>query len=225
MLRLFFDIAGYTVLFAILLFAPAHTLHWWRAWILIAVLVIVRIISAISVLRVNKTILGERAKIPIQSGQPFIDKILITLFMGSYAALVAFCSFDVFHSRLFAAPGLYISSLGLVLFILGWSIITIVLRTNRFALAVIRHQEESGHSVVNRGIYGIIRHPMYAGLCPLIVGMCLWLESYAGALLAMIPIGILIIRIDVEEKFLKKELKGYENYTAQVRYRLIPGIW
>jgi protein-S-isoprenylcysteine O-methyltransferase Ste14 len=113
----------------------------------------------------------------------------------------------------------------LILFILGWWIITIVLRTNPFAVTVVRYQEELHHAVVDRGIYRTIRHPMYAGLALVIVGMCLWLESYAAALLAIVPIGTLMIRIHVEEKFLKRELKGYENYTKQVRYRLIPGIW
>ena len=55
--------------------------------------------------------------------------------------------------------------------------------------------------------------------------MPLWLESYAAALLASVPIGTLVVRIVVEEQFLRRELAGYDAYTERVRYRLIPYVW
>jgi protein-S-isoprenylcysteine O-methyltransferase Ste14 len=55
--------------------------------------------------------------------------------------------------------------------------------------------------------------------------MALWLESYAGALLAIVPVGILVVRSLVEEQFLRRELKGYDAYTERVRHRLIPFLW
>jgi protein-S-isoprenylcysteine O-methyltransferase Ste14 len=66
---------------------------------------------------------------------------------------------------------------------------------------------------------------MYAGAVLLLVGMPLWLESYAAAMLASVPIGLLALRILVGEQFLKRELKGYDAYTERVRYRLIPFLW
>ena len=66
---------------------------------------------------------------------------------------------------------------------------------------------------------------MYAGAVLLVIGMPLWLESYAAALLASVPIGTLALRIPVEERFLRRELKGYDAYTERVRYRLIPFLW
>jgi protein-S-isoprenylcysteine O-methyltransferase Ste14 len=65
----------------------------------------------------------------------------------------------------------------------------------------------------------------HAGAVPLLVGMPLWLESYAAALLASVPIGMLAVRIVVEEQFLRRELAGYDAYTERVRYRLIPCVW
>jgi protein-S-isoprenylcysteine O-methyltransferase Ste14 len=103
--------------------------------------------------------------------------------------------------------------------------IALVLKTNAFAATVIRHQEERQHAVVDTGVYSIVRHPMYAGLVPVMVGMCLWLESYAAAFLVSIPVGILVLRIRLEERFLRRELKGYDEYAARVRRRLIPGLW
>jgi len=60
---------------------------------------------------------------------------------------------------------------------------------------------------------------------PLLIGMPLWLESYAAAMLASVLIGMLVLRILVEEQFLRRELKGYDAYTKRVRYRLIPLLW
>ena len=225
MFRLIVDVAGYIALFAFFLFLPAGTLHWWRAWLLLVLLFIVRIVSTISIARVNRGVLIERSKLPIHSGQPLADKILLFSFMASFAGMVAFASLDVFRFHLLPAPPMIVSSTGIVLFLWGWWIITVVLRTNAFAATVVRHQKERRHTVVTTGIYSIIRHPMYAGLIPVLVGLDLWLESYAAALVAMVPIGILVVRIHLEERFLKRELEGYEAYAAKVRRRLIPGIW
>jgi protein-S-isoprenylcysteine O-methyltransferase Ste14 len=101
----------------------------------------------------------------------------------------------------------------------------VLLISNAFASTVVRYQAERGHTVVNTGIYRVVRHPMYAGLIPTLVGMCLWLQSYAAALLVVVPIGILVARIVLEERLLGKELGGYDTYVANVRYRLIPGVW
>jgi protein-S-isoprenylcysteine O-methyltransferase Ste14 len=66
---------------------------------------------------------------------------------------------------------------------------------------------------------------MYAGTVLLLIGMPLWLESYATALLASVPMGMLAVRIRIEEQFLRRELEGYDAYTERVRYRLIPFVW
>ena len=71
----------------------------------------------------------------------------------------------------------------------------------------------------------MVRHPMSAGAVPLLVGMPLWLESYAAALLASVPIGTLVLRILVEKQFLRRALAGYDAYMERVRYRLIPLSW
>jgi protein-S-isoprenylcysteine O-methyltransferase Ste14 len=132
---------------------------------------------------------------------------------------------DVFRFHLMAKPGTLASSLGLVLFVVGWWIMTLTLRENAFAVPVVKHQAERQHTVIDSGVYGVVRHPMYAGAVPLLVGMPLWLESYAAALLASVPIGTLAVRILVEEQFLRRELAGYDAYTERVRSRLIPCVW
>jgi protein-S-isoprenylcysteine O-methyltransferase Ste14 len=207
------------------LFLPAGTLDWWRAWVFLGVVFVGAVASTVSLYRTNKGLLQERFKLPVQKGQPLADKIVVLLLIASFVGLIILIPLDVFRLHLIAKPGALASSLGLVLFIAGWWIMTLALRENAFAVPVVRHQEERQQTVIGSGVYSVVRHPMYSGAVLLLVGMPLWLESYAAAWLASVPIGILVVRILVEEQFLRRELKGYDAYTERVRYRLIPFLW
>lgn len=207
------------------LFVLAGTLDWWRAWVFLGVVFVGMVASTVSVFRVNKDLIEERFKPPIQEGQPLADRIVVVLLLAALFGLIVFIPLDVFRFHLMARPGTLVSSLGLVLFVAGWWIITLALMENPFAATVVRHQEERQHTVIASGVYGVVRHPMYAAAVPLLVGMPLWLGSYAVALLAGVPIGMLALRILVEERFLRRALKGYVAYTEKVRHRLIPFLW
>jgi protein-S-isoprenylcysteine O-methyltransferase Ste14 len=212
-------------IFGGLLFVPAGTLDWWRAWVFLGVVFVGAVASTVSIFRVNKDLLAERFKLPVQQGQPLADKIVVALLIAGFVSVIVCIPLDVFQWHLMATPGTLVSSLGLVLFVVGWWIMTLALRENAFAAPVVKYQEDRQHTVIESGVYGVVRHPMYAGAVPLLIGMPLWLESYAVALLASIPIGTLVVRILVEEQFLRRELAGYNAYTERVRYRLIPFVW
>jgi protein-S-isoprenylcysteine O-methyltransferase Ste14 len=212
-------------IFGGLLLLPAGTLDWWHAWVFLGVVFVGTVASTVSVFRVNKDVLEERFKLPVRQGQPLADKIVVVLLIAAFVSLIVFIPLDVFRLHLMAQPGTLASSLGLALFVVGWWIMTLALRENAFAAPVVKHQAERQHTVISSGVYGVVRHPMYAGAVPLLVGMPLWLESYAAALLASVPIGTLAVRIVVEEQFLRRELAGYDAYTERVRYRLIPCVW
>jgi protein-S-isoprenylcysteine O-methyltransferase Ste14 len=122
-------------------------------------------------------------------------------------------------------PGGLISFLGIALYVAGWWIMSLAMKVNPFAVPVVRLQEERHQRVIHTGVYAVVRHPMYTGFLPFAVGPALWLESYAAALLAIVPIVVLAVRSVFEERFLKRELKGYEAYTEKVHYRLIPFVW
>jgi protein-S-isoprenylcysteine O-methyltransferase Ste14 len=132
---------------------------------------------------------------------------------------------DVFRFHLMAKPGTLVSSSGLVLVVVGWWIMTLARRENALAAPVVKHQKERQDTLIESGVYSVVRHPMSAGAVPLLVGMALWLESYAAALLASVPIGTLVLRILVEKQFLRRALAGYDAYMERVRYRLIPLSW
>jgi protein-S-isoprenylcysteine O-methyltransferase Ste14 len=210
--------------FGVLLFMPAGTLHWWRAWIFLAVVFLCGTVTMLVIGR-NQELLDERYRGPYQKGQPLADKIVLSVFVLSFVAVVAFIPFDVFRVQALGLTPPLIATGGLVLFVAGWTVISVALHENTFAAPVVKHQEERHQQTVDTGLYGIVRHPMYASLPLLLPGMALWLGSCAAALLAMIPIFAIALRIIFEEQFLRRELAGYEAYTHKVRYRMIPFVW
>jgi protein-S-isoprenylcysteine O-methyltransferase Ste14 len=224
-LRLIGGIAYVTAFYGLALFLPAGTLHWWRAWELLVLTVISTTISTIYLSATSPDVVRERWKPPIQKGQPLADKIVLSLFILLYTGTIVLASLDVFRWHLLPKPGAIVSSLGLVLYLSSWFIITRVLRENAFASATVRYQEERQHRVIDTGPYGIVRHPMYAGSIPLVIGLPLWLQSYTAALAGLLVCAIMNGRIILEENFLIRTLPGYEDYVRRVKWRLIPGIW
>ena len=212
-------------LFALALLLPAGTFRWPRAWVFLGVALVAAIWSTVAVARAGGGLLEERFKPPVQKGQPLADKVLVLLLIGSFFGLIVFIALDVFRFHLLPGPPSWLSLAGLALFATGWWIATLALCENAFAAPVVKHQTERAHRVVDTGVYSVVRHPMYAGAVLLIVGMPLWLESSAGALLASVPIAVIVLRILVEERVLRRELPGYDGYTERVRYRIVPFVW
>ena len=216
-----FNVAFY----ALLLFVPAGTLHWWRAWVFLAVTIAVMAVAIFSILPDSADLFSQRAKGVIQKGQPLWDRVLVILLVISFVGQIVFIPLDVFRFHLVPKPGGLVSLFGLALYVAGWRLMTLAMKANPFAVPVVRLQEERHQRVIDTGIYAIVRHPMYAGFAPMVVGPALWLGSYVAALLAIVPIAVLAVRSVFEEKFLNRELKGYAAYVERVRYRLIPFVW
>lgn len=213
------------VLVGVVLFGSAGTLNWPRAWVLLSVMLVIRMLGTWSILRVNPALLEDRARLPVRRGQPLSDRVLLPAFMLSYALVVAFDGFDATRFRILGSPKAVVAGAGLALVVFGWGLVIVTMRTNAYATTVVRYQEDRGHEVVSTGVYGYVRHPMYAGLIAGIAGMGLWLGTNAGALATVVPASILAVRIVVEEGVLRAKLAGYDRYAGRVRYRLVPGLW
>jgi protein-S-isoprenylcysteine O-methyltransferase Ste14 len=220
--RVIFD----AVVVATVLFVAAGTIAWPRAWVLVALLLVIRTVSAIAVFRVNPGLLRERATVLIHQRQPWTDRLLLLAFMGTaFVGVPAVAALDVFHWHWLPSPRPALAGVGLGLFAIGWTIIALALRTNPFAVTVVRIQGERQHTVVDKGIYGVVRHPMYAGNPLVNVGLSLWFGSYAAVLFSAIPLALLVVRIGLEEQFLRRGLPGYREYAGRVMYKLLPGFW
>jgi protein-S-isoprenylcysteine O-methyltransferase Ste14 len=192
---------------------------------LLAVVLVATVASTVVVYRASPGLLEERFKPPVQKEQPLADKIVVSLLLVELFGLMIFIPLDVFHFNFMPKPEPLASAFGLIVFILGWWMMTLALRENAFAAPVVKYQEERHQKVIDTGVYSVVRHPMYVGAVLLMIGMPLWLESDAGVVFAALPIATLAARILIEERFLKRELAGYEDYTKKVRYRLIPFVW
>src|SRR5262245_41898828 len=223
LLRLTFRIVISQVLFAALLFVPAGTLDWWHGWVYLGVLTVMGVAGAAWLYVSNKPVVEERLGGIVQRGQPFVDKLLVLLLLVPLLGWLLFMPLDTFHWHLLPKPGVVLSSLGLVLVCFGYWLMLKAMRDNEFAAPVIKHERKQ--RVVETGSYAVVRHPMYAGFIPYIVGSGLWLESYASVLVGLLLIGLIAARIFLEESFLRRELPGYDAYIQKVRYRLIPYVW
>lgn len=212
-------------LFALMLFGPVGTFAWPRAWVLIGIVGVASVVSLAVLMRDDSGLLAERLKPPIQRGQPTADKVVTMLFLAGYLAAIVFVPLDVFAWHVLPPPPLAVAAAGLLLFLAGWFLLTWAMHVNAFAAPIVKHQAERHQHVVDTGPYAIVRHPMYAGAVPLMLGLPLWLGSTAGALVAFLPILVLGARIAIEERFLRRELHGYDAYTRRVRWRLVPGVW
>jgi protein-S-isoprenylcysteine O-methyltransferase Ste14 len=215
-----------TALVALLLFSSAGTLAWWRGWVLLAVMLCIRTFGAIAVSRVNPELVRERAGLPIHEAQSVGDRwLLLGVLATGFLGLPIVAGLDVFRWHAPARPTAVVAGLGLVLFALGWSLKSLALRANAFAIAVVRVHSERAHAVADSGPYRIVRHPFYAADPLILVGLGLWLQSYLAAMGAVVPLVLMVTRLRMEERFLQRELPGYTDYVARVRFRIIPGVW
>ena len=213
------------LLFSAMLFPAAGTLHWWRAWIFLVVVVVGAIAVMFGILSGDEELLNERYKLPVQKGQPPADVIVTLLFVAAFVGDIVLIPLDVFHFKLLGPPSAFVASLGLLAVLAGWCVIAFALRANSFAAPVVKYQAERHQTVANQGVYRIVRHPMYAGGALFLLGATLWLGSYLAMVVAVVPIGLLAARILIEEQLLRRELEGYVAYTETIRYRLIPFVW
>lgn len=226
MLKVILRLASDVGLVAICLFVPAGTIAWWRGWVLLGVMFLIRGVGAFAVYQVNSSLMHERSRLPVHGDQGWADRLLLLAVLATgFLGLPLIAGFDAFHWHALPRPSPPIASLGLLLFALGWILKNLALRANAFAVTVVRLLSERGHAVAASGPYGVIRHPFYAADPLILFGLSLWLESYLAALCALVPVSLMVVRLQLEERFLLRELPGYESYTENVRFRLIPGVW
>lgn len=217
---------GDAALVASLMFAAAGTVGWARGWTLIGVMLGIRLVGALAVYRVSPALMRERSALPVHHQQSSTDRALVLAVLASgFVGLPIVAALDVFRWHVSATPSRLVSIAGLSLFAIGWTLKSLALRANAFAVTVVRVQRERKHSVADTGVYRVVRHPFYAADPLILVGLGLWLGSYVAAVAAALPVGLMAVRLVLEERFLRAELPGYVAYAERVRYRLIPGIW
>lgn len=205
----------------VLLFLPAGTLHYWQAWVFIIVFMVSVCAIGLYLAIKNPALLERRKKFGPTKEQSPVQKIAISI--GVLALLGVFIFSALSHRFLWSPVPTYISIAGDVLVALGLYINILVFKVNSYGGASIETVE--GQRVIATGLYALVRHPMYVGVLIMILGIPLALDAWWGLVIIAASLPAFIWRILDEEKFLKKDLPGYSEYTQKVRYRLVPHIW
>jgi protein-S-isoprenylcysteine O-methyltransferase Ste14 len=113
----------------------------------------------------------------------------------------------------------------MLVFAAGWSLTVWAMHVNRFFSSVVRIQEERGHQIVTTGPYAWVRHPGYVAGLFVIASSGVALGSWFSVVPAVLMLPALFARTVKEDRFLKQNLPGYLDYSAKVRYRMLPGVW
>jgi protein-S-isoprenylcysteine O-methyltransferase Ste14 len=211
------------VAMAALLFVPAGTLHWPAAWVFLGTIAILGMSCGLWLAKTDPALLAERMRPMMQSDQPAADKKFMLAF--GFVALIWFLAIGLDRRYHASDVPLALQALGWAMLVLSTGFIMWVMRENSFAAPVVKLQTERGHRVVSTGPYAWIRHPMYSGTILFFVGAPLLLGSWSGLAMAPLFIVLFAIRAEIEERALIAGLPGYADYTARVRYRLVPGLW
>ncbi|HEY8246350.1 MAG TPA: isoprenylcysteine carboxylmethyltransferase family protein [Hyphomicrobium sp.] len=207
-----------------ILFLSAGTLDWPEAWVLLIGSGGLGLVSALIIARHDPQLIRERMRGPIQSKQKPWDKVLLAVVMMLCIAMFVVAGLDAVRYRTSNMP-LWLEVLGAAGIALGIYIFHIVMRTNSYATAVVRIQDERGHQVISTGPYAFVRHPMYSGAILYFLGIALLLGSWYAVAIAVVLVALFGLRAVWEEQTLIDELPGYATYAQRVRYRLIPSIW
>lgn len=206
------------VLVAALLFIPAGTPGYWNGWLLIAILFVPMFCAGLVLMVRNPALLRKRLNAREREAA---QKQVVALSGLMFLAAFVLAGLN-FRFGWIVMPG-WAVWVAVVLFLLAYLMYAEVLRENAYLSRTIEVQDHQ--KVVDTGLYGVVRHPMYAATLVLFLSMPLVLGSPLSFLILLCYIPIIVKRIGNEEAVLAQGLEGYAEYCRRVRYRLIPYIW
>jgi len=215
----------YLLLFPVRLLSLAGDLRWREGWVYSIVFYVMCSANLLYLHFKDPALLKERFGSPVQKEQKSWDKVLLLLFFLEF--LVWFMLMPLDARRFHWSPvfPLWIRVAGALLLILGMAFVFEALRENTFAAPVVKMQKERGQKVISTGMYGVVRHPMYAGAVLLFISTPLLLGSVYGLVLGFLLIITIAARSVGEEAMLKQELEGYSDYMKRVKWRIIPFVF
>ena len=202
----------------LLLFLPAGSWHYWHAWLLIALLFIPMMCMGIWLLLSSPELLSKRLNNKEkEQTQKHVVALSGLMFIGGFLL----CGFD--YRFAWSQVPVWVVATASVFFLIGYILYAEVLRENAYLSRTIEVQDDQ--QLIDTGLYGIVRHPMYTATLLMFLSMPLILGSWwALALFAIYPL-LIIKRIRNEEQVLASGLRGYADYQQRVRWRLIPWVW
>jgi protein-S-isoprenylcysteine O-methyltransferase Ste14 len=210
--------SGGLVLVGLLLFLPAGSLHFWQAWLLMGILFVPMLIAGLVMMGRNPDLLRKRLDAKEkESEQKTVVALSGLLFIASFVVAGLNWRFQWWvlpNWAVWVAAGL---------FLLSYLLYAEVLRENTYLSRTIEVQENQ--KVIDTGLYGIVRHPMYMASTVLFLAMPLVLASPISFFIMLGYLPVIAKRIRNEEKVLEEGLEGYSEYEKKVKYRILPLIW
>ncbi len=206
------------VIMALLLFLPAGTLGYWNGWLLLGILFIPMFIAGIILMINNPGLLEKRLDAKEEQKE---QKAVLAL--SGIMFLAAFIAAGLNFRFGWIVLPTWAVICGAVVFLAAYVMYAEVLRENTYLSRTVEVQENQ--KVIDTGLYGVVRHPMYSATLFLFLSMGIVLGSPVSFIILLFYIPIIVMRIKNEEKVLEEGLEGYKEYKSRVKYRIIPFIW
>lgn len=211
-------VLGGILLVGLLLFLPAGSLHYRQAWLLMGVLFVPMLAAGFVMLFKSPELLRKRLSAKEEQGE---QRTVVALSGLLFIAAFVLAGLNWRFGWL-VLPGA-VSWAAALVFLLGYILYAEVLRENVWLSRTVEVQE--GQKIIDTGLYGLVRHPMYMSTLLLFLSMPLILGSLYSFLLMLLYVPIIAKRIRNEEQVLEQGLAGYADYKRRVRYRIIPFVW
>ena len=206
------------ILVGLLIFLPAGTISYVNGWIFMGILFVPMFFAGLVMMAKNPNLLRSR----LNAKEKQKDQSLVVKLSG-LMFLLGFIIAGLNYRFEWYVLSLRSSIIAAIIFLLAYLLYAEVLRENAYLSRTIEVQENQ--KVIDAGLYGVVRHPMYSATILLFLSMPMVLGSiYSFIIFLAYPI-IIAMRIKGEEEFLEKELEGYKEYKNKVKYRMIPFIW
>jgi len=211
-----------TVLMGVALFWSVGRIDWWPAWALIAVMLGWSTATAIVILRFNPDLLAERLG-PRKGAKPW-DMVIMSIVGVATLVRLIVAGFD---QRYGWTSGICLAAqvVALVVSALGYALAVWATASNAHFSQIVRIQSERGHTVATGGAYRFVRHPAYLGTILFELAVPVLLASWWAFIPSGLNTALIVLRTVLEDRTLQAELIGYADYTRQVPYRLLPGVW
>ena len=206
------------LLVGLLLFLPAGTFAYPQAWLLIGILFIPMFLAGLVMMKRSPELLQKRLNVKEEQREQ-----RVVIFLSGIMFLAAFIVAGLNHRFSWIILPAWVSYAAAAVFLLAYALCAEVLRENVYLSRTIEVQENQ--KVIDTGLYGIVRHPMYLCTVILFLAMPLVLGSPISFVIMMVYLPIIAGRIRNEEQVLENGLEGYSDYKRRVRYKVIPYVW
>ena len=206
------------IVLGVLIFVPAGSLRYWQGWLLMGILFVPMFIAGLVMMAKNPDLLRKRLNAKEKEAE---QKVVVLTSASLFLAAFVVAGLN-WRLKIWMLPdwAVWVSA---VIFLISYLLYAEVLRENTYLSRTIEVQENQ--KVVDTGLYGVVRHPMYMATTILFLAMPLVLASPISFLIMLGYIPVIVKRICNEEAVLEEGLEGYKEYKQKVKYRMIPLIW